>query len=77
MPGAKNESKAAMIFATIYVVIMPVLAACFGWPITVNDIIMIALAIVLIHSPIFISIITDKLCGKHAAGAASFPQGGQ
>lgn len=77
MPGAKNTSKAAMILATIYVIVMPILAAYFGWPIAVDDIIKIAAAIVLFHSPIFVSIITDKLRGKHAADAASLPQGGQ
>lgn len=77
MPGAKSTSKVAMILATIYVIVMPILAANFGWPITVDDIIKIAAAIVLFHSPIFVSIITDKLRGKHAADAASLPQGGQ
>ena len=77
VPGAKEESKAAMILATIYVIVMPILAANFGWAITVDDIIKIAAAIVLFHSPIFVSIITDKLRGKHTANAASFPQGGQ
>lgn len=77
MPGAKSTSKAAMILATIYVIVMPILAANFGWAITVDDIIKIAAAIVLFHSPIFTSIIIDKLRGKHAADAASFPQGGQ
>lgn len=77
MPGAKSTSKAAMILATIYTIVMPILAANFGWAITVDDIIKIAAAIVLFHSPIFTSIIIDKLCGKHAADAASLPQGGQ
>lgn len=77
MPGAKSTSKTAMILATIYAIVMPIFAANFGWAITVDDIIKIAAAIVLFHSPIFTSIIIDKLCGKHAADAASFPQGGQ
>lgn len=77
MLKAKDTSKAAMVLATVYVIVMPILATNFGWEITIDDIIKIAAAIVLFHSPIFVSIITDKLRGKHAAGAASLPQGDQ
>lgn len=77
MLGAKETSKAAIIIATLYATIVPIVATQLHWSIKVDDIIKISAAVVLFNSPIFVSIITDKLCGKHADKSASLPQGGQ
>ena len=76
MPGAKETSKLAIIVAVLYATTVPIVAAQFHWAITVDDILKISAAIVLFNSPIFISIITDKLRGKPTADADGKPQGG-
>lgn len=64
MPEGKQGSKAAMIFATAYLVIMPIVNKFFQLGLTIDDIIKIAVASVAIWSPIFASIVIDKIKGK-------------
>lgn len=73
MPEAKQTSKAAMIFSTIWVIAMAILAPALEWRITVDEIIKVGLAVNVIWSPIYLSIWLDKFVGKHADKSASLP----
>ena len=73
MPEAKETSKAAMIFSTIWVIVMAILAPALGWRITVDEIIKVGLAINVIWSPIYLSIWLDKFVGRHDGKPSSPP----
>lgn len=63
MPEGKQGSKAAMIFATAYLVVMPIINHYLKIGLAIDEIIKIAAASVAIWSPIFASIIIDKIKG--------------
>lgn len=73
---AKQTSKAAMIFSSIWLIAMAILAPALKWHINIDEIIKVALAINVIWSPIYLSIWLDKFVGKHADKSASLPTGG-
>ena len=60
MPEAKQVSKGAMIFATAYIIVMPLIANALQWRLTVDEIIKIAISIVILWSPIYLSVWLDK-----------------
>lgn len=64
MPEGKQVSKAAMIFATIWIIAMPLVSNTFHWRLTVDEIIKIGLTIVVIWSPIYLSVWLDKFTNK-------------
>lgn len=64
MPEGKEISKAAMMFSTAWIIIMPIVSNTFGWRLSVDDIIKIGLSIVIIWSPIYLSVWLDKFTKK-------------
>lgn len=60
MPQGKEVSKAAMMFSTIWIITMPIISNTFQWRLTVDEIIKIGLSIVVIWSPIYLSVWLDK-----------------
>lgn len=59
--GAKVYSKYAMLFASFWLVIATVLKDIFGMPFTMSDILTVAVSIVGIWTPTFVSIWIDKI----------------
>lgn len=62
--GAKTLSKIAMIFATFYLILLPLLKDYFKINLNIDDIIKISLTIMILWSPTYASIYVDKFIGS-------------
>jgi hypothetical protein len=67
MQTAKNVSKASMIFAAIWIPVLSIIRAIWGlftpveFGLTVSEIIMVGIAVAAVFSPVYFSIILDKI----------------
>ena len=59
--GAKEYSKFAMIFATVWVVVMTVLKSVHVIDLSISDIVASAAAVVAMWAPTFVSVWLDKI----------------
>lgn len=61
---AKGLSRGAMVFATIWVIIMSILSGAKIIELNVKDIILVGIVVVVIWSPVYMSIWIDKFVTK-------------
>ena len=59
--GAKEYSKLAMIFATVWVVVMTILKSVHVIDLSISDIVASAAAVVAMWAPTFVSMWLDKI----------------
>ena len=61
----KRSSRRAMMFATIWIIIATILKDLFGFSFPMSDILTVAVSIVAIWTPGYISIWIDKVMAGH------------